>query len=176
MIPEFKQKQSSTFPGGSVVIQETWTNPWSEKIPQVTEQLSPRAPQALTLCSGGPEPKLLKPLGPRAATTKPFSGFSTREATAMRSPSPAAREKACTVTKTQHSQKIHYIFLKSLFSEARMSMCVLSHITRVQLFATPWTITCQALLSLGFSRQEYWSELPFPPQEEYRISSIYLYI
>ena len=31
-----------------------------------------------------------------------------------------------------------------------------------RLFATPWTITCQAPLSMGFSTQEYWSELPFP--------------
>ena len=37
--------------------------------------------------------------------------------------------------------------------------CVLSH---VQLFATPWTIACQALLCTGFSRQEYCSGLPFP--------------
>ena len=37
---------------------------------------------------------------------------------------------------------------------------LLSH---VQLFATPWTIACQAALSMGFSRQEYWSVLPFPP-------------
>ena len=29
-------------------------------------------------------------------------------------------------------------------------------------FATPWTVACQASLSLGFSRQEYWSGLPFP--------------
>ena len=29
-------------------------------------------------------------------------------------------------------------------------------------FATPWTVALQALLSIGFSRQEYWSELPFP--------------
>ena len=28
--------------------------------------------------------------------------------------------------------------------------------------ATPWTVACQALLSMGFSRQEYWSGLPFP--------------
>ena len=28
--------------------------------------------------------------------------------------------------------------------------------------ATPWTVTCQVPLSLEFSRQEYWSELPFP--------------
>ena len=27
---------------------------------------------------------------------------------------------------------------------------------------TPWTVACQASLSLGFSRQEYWSGLPFP--------------
>ena len=28
--------------------------------------------------------------------------------------------------------------------------------------ATPWTVACQAPLSVGFSRQEYWSGLPFP--------------
>ena len=27
---------------------------------------------------------------------------------------------------------------------------------------TPWTVACQAPLSMGFSRQEYWSRLPFP--------------
>ena len=32
----------------------------------------------------------------------------------------------------------------------------------VQLFATPWTVACQAPQSMEFSRQEYWSELPFP--------------
>ena len=30
-------------------------------------------------------------------------------------------------------------------------------------FATLWTVACQASLSMGFSRQEYWSGLPFPP-------------
>ena len=35
-------------------------------------------------------------------------------------------------------------------------------LSRVRLFATPWTITYQACLSMGFSRQEYWSGLPFP--------------
>ena len=29
-------------------------------------------------------------------------------------------------------------------------------------FATPWTVTCQASLSMGFPKQEYWSGLPFP--------------
>ena len=32
----------------------------------------------------------------------------------------------------------------------------------VQLFAIPWTVAYQGPLSMGFSRQEYWSELPFP--------------
>ena len=36
---------------------------------------------------------------------------------------------------------------------------MLSH---VQLFATPWTVAPQSPLSMVFSRQEYWSELPFP--------------
>ena len=32
----------------------------------------------------------------------------------------------------------------------------------VQLFATPWTVAYQAFPSMGFSRPEYWSGLPFP--------------
>ena len=35
-------------------------------------------------------------------------------------------------------------------------------LSRVRLFATPWTVAYQAFLSMGFSRQEYWSGLPFP--------------
>ena len=35
-------------------------------------------------------------------------------------------------------------------------------LSRARLFVTPWTIAYQALLSMRFSRQEYWSELPFP--------------
>ena len=38
-------------------------------------------------------------------------------------------------------------------------VCVLS---RVQLFTTPWTAAYQDALSMEFSRQEYWSGLPFP--------------
>ena len=39
---------------------------------------------------------------------------------------------------------------------------MLSHFSRVQLFATAWTVARQALLSMGFSKQEYWSGLPCP--------------
>ena len=40
-----------------------------------------------------------------------------------------------------------------------MVMCMLSH---VWLFVTPWAVARQTPLSMGFSRQEYWSGLPFP--------------
>ena len=40
---------------------------------------------------------------------------------------------------------------------------VLSRFSHVQLFATLWTVAHQASLSMGFSRQEYWSGLPCPP-------------
>ena len=39
---------------------------------------------------------------------------------------------------------------------------MLRHFSCVQLFVTPWTVAHQAPLSMGFSRQEYWSGLPFP--------------
>ena len=39
---------------------------------------------------------------------------------------------------------------------------MLSRFSCVQLFMTLWTVACQAPLSMGFSRQEYWSGLPFP--------------
>ena len=39
---------------------------------------------------------------------------------------------------------------------------VLRHFSRVLLLVTPWTVACQAPLSMGFSRHESWSGLPFP--------------
>ena len=49
-----------------------------------------------------------------------------------------------------------------------MHVCVhasvmLNHFSRVQLLVTLWIIACQASLSMGFFKQEYWSRLPFPP-------------
>ena len=41
-------------------------------------------------------------------------------------------------------------------------MCAQS-LSHVWLLVTPWTVACQSPLSLEFSRQEYWSGLPFPP-------------
>ena len=40
---------------------------------------------------------------------------------------------------------------------------MLSHFSHVQLSVILWTAACQAALSMGFSRQEYWSGFPCPP-------------
>ena len=47
--------------------------------------------------------------------------------------------------------------------------CMLSCFSRVRLCATLWTAAHQAPLSTGFSRQEYWSGLPFPSPKTYPI-------
>ena len=39
---------------------------------------------------------------------------------------------------------------------------MLSHFSHIQFFVTLWAVALQDPLSLGFSRQEYWSGLPFP--------------
>ena len=49
---------------------------------------------------------------------------------------------------------------KKMYVHLDVCCSVVSH---AQLFATPWTVAHQAPLSMGFSRQECWSGLPFPP-------------
>ena len=46
---------------------------------------------------------------------------------------------------------------------ACVCVCVLSRFSHIWLFVIPWTVAHQAPLSMGFSRQEYWSGLPYPP-------------
>ena len=43
---------------------------------------------------------------------------------------------------------------------------MLSHFSHIQLFVTLWIVARQVPLSMGFSRQEYWSGLPCPPPGE----------
>ena len=44
----------------------------------------------------------------------------------------------------------------------RVVKVIVKSLSCVRLFATPWTVAYQAPQSMGFSRQEYWSGLPFP--------------
>ena len=82
----------------------------------------------------------------------------------------------CTLERTGSCPEVYY-FDRCYFTENRIgkweyinileciepyNTCVLSHFSHVWLFATLWTVAPQALLSLGFPRQEYSSGLPFP--------------
>ena len=61
------------------------------------------------------------------------------------------------------------------FSNAWKWKVKVKSLSRVRLFATPWTAAHQAPPSMGFSRQEYWSGLPLPSLNgEYEVSFIYL--
>ena len=67
-----------------------------------------------------------------------------------------------------HYGKSSFKGLSTLFSHhftpySPFYLCVLSH---AWFFATPWTVARQAPLSMGFSRQEYWSGVPFPSPED----------
>ena len=50
----------------------------------------------------------------------------------------------------------------SLLTELQVKWSEVKSLSHVQLFATAWTVAHQAPPSMGFSRQEYWSGLPFP--------------
>ena len=56
--------------------------------------------------------------------------------------------------------------MKPLYDTVMVDMChqfsSVQSLSRVQLFATPWTVAHAASLSMGLPRQEYWSGLPFP--------------
>ena len=71
---------------------------------------------------------------------------------------------ACCLLKKRKSPKLLYPSILVLCSEMscntlKVKVKLFSHI---QLFVTSWTIAYQAPLSMGFSRQEYWSGLPLP--------------
>ena len=59
-----------------------------------------------------------------------------------------------------HGIKRHLFLGKNTLINLVHLLCRFSH---VRLFVTPWTVACQTLLSMGFSRQEYWNGLPCPP-------------
>ena len=66
--------------------------------------------------------------------------------------------KKCTCEKGEESRELLWSYC--------IITCMLSCFSHVQFFATLWTIAHQVLLSVGFSRQEYWSGLPCPPPRD----------
>ena len=65
------------------------------------------------------------------------------------------------VSENKMETQLNLLWNLDLFSLERIT-CELSRFSHVQLFETPWTVARQAPLSMGFSRQEYWSRWPFP--------------
>ena len=59
----------------------------------------------------------------------------------------------------EQSQRYHTFWFQTILLK-----CMCWSLSCVRFFATPWTVTCQAPLAMGFSRQEYWSGLPCPPE------------
>ena len=55
------------------------------------------------------------------------------------------------------------MFLELSYSDDKTFRLGAPWLGHVQLFVTPWTVACQGPLSMGFSKQEYWSRLPCPP-------------
>ena len=64
----------------------------------------------------------------------------------------------------QDEEKNYYIQNEKSVLYSKDVFHVPSRFSHVQFFATLWTVTHQAPLSMGFSRYEYWSGLPFPLQ------------
>ena len=60
-------------------------------------------------------------------------------------------------------QQFSYISSCQTHWFSHMACCVLNHFSHVQFFVTLWAVAHQAPLSMGFSRQDYWSGLPLPP-------------
>ena len=53
-----------------------------------------------------------------------------------------------------------------MFVDVKVYGEIASRSVLYQVFATTWSVACQAPLSMGFSRQEYWSGKPFPSPED----------
>ena len=99
---------------------------------------------ALMVCRGGSTFISFLPL-----TTTTLSGPPSDSSTLSCRPSFQELHQVHAVCHTQPSSSSHSGSSDKSFSP-------------VQLFATPWTVACQALLCMGFSKQEYWSGLLFP--------------
>ena len=58
-------------------------------------------------------------------------------------------------------------YLCAIYHYILCYICVCAQLfSCVRLFLTPWTVALQAPLPMGFTKQEYWSGLPFPPPQD----------
>ena len=63
--------------------------------------------------------------------------------------------------------RIECLYQRICLPQFLVHVCMYAKLlSRVRLFATPWTVACQTPPSIGFSRQEYWNGVPFPSPED----------
>ena len=90
-----------------------------------------------------------------------FSQFLTQNFTSAhlhkRAPQGSKQTPAALIPTSRNHVEIH------TGGKSCVCACVCSYFNCVCLFGTLWAVACQAPLSVGFSRKEYWSGLPFPP-------------
>ena len=89
------------------------------------------------------------------------------------SPSPPGTPNLCSFLSSGGHVCLYCLatFLVSYNCGAPVCMCAKS-LQQVWLFVIPWTEAHQAPLSMGFSRQEYWSQLPYPPPPDFPNSGV----
>ena len=139
--------------------------------------MCPGLPHNVVVCSRGKHPERKRFPGKSISPfmTWPLKPCSIISASShLSSPSqglPRLKERAYTLTSwwgvpvSERPHKIRniavVIFGHTIFHRPTYSVCMLSHFSHVQLFATPWTVAHQSSLSMGFSGQEYLNGLPF---------------
>ena len=84
------------------------------------------------------------------------------ESNVLGAPSTAAGPSGCSAACLRRNKQC-LAHLQIVWSDFLGSRVCAKSLSRVRLFATPWTVARQAPLSMGFSRQEYWNGSPFPP-------------
>ena len=133
------------FPGGSLVknlpaVQEMWANPWLGKIPWR------RKWQPIPVLLGKSH---------RQRSLVAYSPWDHKRVSHDLATNQQQEE-----TKKKALPGYRLILRRS--PSILITLLLLSRFSRLQLCATPWMAAHQAPPSLGFSRQEYWSGLPFP--------------
>ena len=101
---------------------------------------------------GGKDKHLFFPLHSLVLVTWSFFFFSL--SLELMTPQQTTQFKLCT---KDYITTVYHPWGQFLLPQRKVKL-----LSRIRLFATPWTVAYQAPLSMVFSRQEYWSGLPFP--------------
>ena len=110
-------------------------------------------------------PGITLTLDPDPGLNPSEENFCIFPATVSQLPAPGTLFSASPPAKAGKLSLPRTLHVCTTFHPLLLLLLLLSHISRVRLFATPWTVAYQAPPSMGFPRQEYWSGLPLlsPP-------------